>query len=281
MKVACTVDQIESLRPRDIKVILDGDKKSEFLLLDVRQPEEYKAGHIPGAMLIPLGELEARHGELDRDKRIIAYCRSGHRSTAAAIALCRLGFKGVHRLDGGIVNWPYETIRGMPKPIPESISEAADIKDILILAIGLEKGSWDFYMAAKNKVQLPKAVWIFQMLADIEESHMQRLYQHAVGLLGEKVVLFLENLKAELRAEHMEGQIEINFALAKVDEKLEGEIEALEMAIEKEYVSYDFYKRTSALVVSQDAQTLLHELSLDERNHANILLKQLERVVGQ
>jgi len=110
MRIACAIDEIRKLTPDEVKTILDKDKKGEFLLLDVRQPEEYEAGHIPGAMLISLGELEARQGELDRSKKIIAYCRSGHRSMAAAIALCGLGFKGVHHLDGGILNWLYESI---------------------------------------------------------------------------------------------------------------------------------------------------------------------------
>ena len=101
-KIACAVDEIRSLTSDEIRTILDSDKKGEFLLLDVRQPEEYETGHIPGSMLIPLGELEARQGELDRSKKIIAYCRSGRRSMAAAIVLCGLGFEGVQHLGGGL-----------------------------------------------------------------------------------------------------------------------------------------------------------------------------------
>jgi rhodanese-related sulfurtransferase len=136
-----------------ISIVIPYTKKGEFLLLDVRQPEEYEAGYIPGAMLIPLGELEARQGELDRDKKIITYCRSGHRSMAAAIALCGLGFKGVQHLDGGILDWSYETITGIPERRPELVTKAADVRDILMLAIKLEKGSREFYMAARDKVQ--------------------------------------------------------------------------------------------------------------------------------
>ena len=102
-KIACVVDEIRSLNSDEIRTILDSAKKGDFLLLDVRQPEEYETGHIPGSMLIPLGELEARQGELDRNKKIIAYCRSGRKSIAAAIALCGLGFEGVQNLDGGIL----------------------------------------------------------------------------------------------------------------------------------------------------------------------------------
>ena len=100
-------------------------------------------------------------------------------------------------------------------------------------------------------------------------------------MLGEGALPPLEKLKQELKVEHMEGGIEISPALAKVDEKFSGEMEALEIALEKEYMSYDFYKRTSALVEDPSAKTLLHELALEERNHADILLKRVSEVVRQ
>jgi rhodanese-related sulfurtransferase/rubrerythrin len=281
MKLACAADEIKTLAPDEVQALLDKDKKGEFLLLDVRQPEEYEAGHIPGAMLIPLGELEARQEELEQDKKIITYCRSGHRSMAAAIALCELGFKDVHHLEGGILNWLYETISGIPEVRPELVTEAADVKDILILAIKLEKGSRNFYLAAKEKSASSQAKEKFQMLADAEDGHMRRLWERAIILLGKGALPPLEKLKQELKVEYIEGAIEVSPALARVDEKFSDEMEALEIALEKEYMSYDFYKRTSALVEDPGAKTLLHELALEERNHADILLKRLSEVVRQ
>jgi rhodanese-related sulfurtransferase/rubrerythrin len=280
-KLACAADEIKMLAPGEVKALLNKDKKGEFFLLDVRQPEEYEAGHIPGAMLIPLGELEARQTELERGKKIITYCRSGHRSMAAAIVLCGLGFKDVHSLKGGSLNWRYETILGMPEARPELVTEAADVKDILMLAIELEKGSWDFYLVAKEKTASPQVKEKFQMLANAENGHMLRLRQRAITMLGEGALPPLEKLKQELKVEHMEGAIEISPALAKVDEGFSDEMEALEIALEKEYMSYDFYKRTSVLVEDQDAKMLLHELALEERNHADILLKRVSEIVRQ
>jgi len=280
-KLACAADEIKTLTPSEVQAVLDKDEKGEFLLLDVRQPEEYEAGHIPGAMLIPLGELEARREELERGKKIIAYCRSGHRGMAAAIALCGLGFKDIHNLEGGILNWRYETIIGMPEARPELVTEAADVKDILMLAIKLEKGSWDFYVAAKEKTTSPQAKEKLQMLADAEDGHMQRLWERAITLLGKGVLPPLEKLKQELKVEHIEGAIEISPALAKVAEKFSDEMGALEIALEKEYMSYDFYKRTSTLVGDPDAKTLLQELAVEERNHADILLKRVSEIVRQ
>jgi len=280
VKIACAVDEIRKMTPNEVKAIFDADRKGEFLLLDVRQPEEYQAGHIPGATLIPLGELEARQGELDRSKNIITYCRSGHRSMAAAIALCGMGFKDVQHLDGGILNWTHETIRGVPKERLGLITEAADEGDVLMLAMRFEKGSWDFYLEARYKSELPKAKETFLMLAKAEEGHMGKLHKHARSLFGEKGILPLEQLKRELKVEYMEGGIEITPTLVKVEDKFIDDMGALEIALEKEYMSYDFYKRTSAVVENPDAKMLLHKLASEERNHAAILLTQVQEIVS-
>ena len=281
VKLACAVDEIERLSPDEVKAILQKDKGGDFVLLDVRQPEEYEAGHIPGAMLIPLGELESRQGELNRDKKFVIYCRSGRRAMAAAIALCGLGFKNLYHLEGDILNWTYETIAGMPEARPELITEAAGVSDILILAIKLEKGSQDFYTAARDKAVSARVKETLHMLAKAEDKHMHRLHERAISLLGEGAIPPLEKLKQELKVEHMEGGIEINPALAKVEEEFANEMEALEIALEKEYMSYDFYKRTSALVEEPDAKALLHELASEERNHADILLKRVSEIARQ
>ncbi len=73
-------------------------------LLDVRQPEEYKAGHIDGAKLVPHGELNRRIHELPKDRDILCVCRSGHRSGSAARQLLAAGYSAVN-LRGGMIGW--------------------------------------------------------------------------------------------------------------------------------------------------------------------------------
>ncbi|MDY6918245.1 MAG: rhodanese-like domain-containing protein, partial [Chloroflexota bacterium] len=252
-----------------------------YLLLDVRQPEEYRSGHLPGATLIPLNQVEARHAELDRGQTIITYCRSGRRSMAAAIALCGLGFQNVQTMNGGIANWAYETVAGIPEAQPQLIAEAATASDVLMLAIRMEKGAGDFYRAAAQRADDPAARDMFSTLAEVEDGHMSRLHQRAVALLGEAAVPSLSQLKADASMDYMEGGIEINPALTRIDEQSTGELEALEIAVEKEYMSYDFYKRASALLVDTDARALLNELALDERGHASVLLTRLGNIVRE
>jgi adenylyltransferase/sulfurtransferase len=76
-----------------------------LLLLDVREPWEYEKWHIPGAVSIPLGELERRITDLDPDRPTVAYCQSGGRSRKATLLLRSKGFRNVRNLEGGILAW--------------------------------------------------------------------------------------------------------------------------------------------------------------------------------
>lgn len=78
--------------------------KEAHLLVDVRTPQEYIAGYIPGAVNIPLQELSQKIDHLPKDKPVILYCRSGSRSHSAASLLGRLGYTDVYDL-GGIHHW--------------------------------------------------------------------------------------------------------------------------------------------------------------------------------
>ena len=76
----------------------------------MREPDEFSGalGHIPGALLIPLGELQARCAELDRGVPVVAVCRSGARSARAVALLNKAGFKDVANLSGGMLRWRVE-----------------------------------------------------------------------------------------------------------------------------------------------------------------------------
>lgn len=81
-------------------------KRGEVTVLDVRPPEEYRAGHLPGALSIPVGELKARLAELPRGREVVAYCR-GPWCVMALEAVELLRKKGftAHRLEQGVVDW--------------------------------------------------------------------------------------------------------------------------------------------------------------------------------
>jgi len=81
-------------------------KKGEVTVLDVRPFEEYQAGHIPGALSIPVGELKARLKELPKGREVVAYCRGPYcvMAVEAVELLRKKGFKA-HRMEQGVVDW--------------------------------------------------------------------------------------------------------------------------------------------------------------------------------
>jgi rhodanese-related sulfurtransferase len=74
------------------------------LVLDVRQPAEYRVAHIPGAKLIPLGELDKRMQELPKNREIVCVCASGHRSSSATRMLINAGYNAID-MKGGMGTW--------------------------------------------------------------------------------------------------------------------------------------------------------------------------------
>ncbi len=76
-------------------------------LLDVREADEWDAGHAPEATWIPFGEIQDRVGEIPQDTKIVAICRSGGRSRAVTHALVSAGFDAVN-IDGGMRAWAVE-----------------------------------------------------------------------------------------------------------------------------------------------------------------------------
>jgi len=79
-------------------------RRSDLHLLDVREQDEWDAGHIDGAQHIPLGQLGARLGEVPKDRVVVAVCRSGSRSDRAATGLRASGYQA-ENLEGGVTAW--------------------------------------------------------------------------------------------------------------------------------------------------------------------------------
>ncbi len=91
------------------------DRGDHILLLDVREPYEYELCHLEGAMLIPLGQLQARMNELEKGKEMVVYCHVGVRSTQAAALLRQAGFFNTRNLRGGIDSWARQVDPEMPR----------------------------------------------------------------------------------------------------------------------------------------------------------------------
>jgi adenylyltransferase/sulfurtransferase len=91
------------------------DRGDDFLLIDVREPHEYQIARIPGARLIPLGELPKHLQELDPNTEIVAQCKTGRRSQQAVDFMKQNGFQHVLNMTGGITSWSDKVDPSVPK----------------------------------------------------------------------------------------------------------------------------------------------------------------------
>jgi sulfur-carrier protein adenylyltransferase/sulfurtransferase len=106
---------VPEVAPAELQARLDGGE--QLVLIDVREPDEFARGKIPGAYTIPRGVLEMQvDGRLPREAPVVLYCGGGGRSALAAKSLADMGFENVVNLQGG---WQAWTNSGLPVEQPQ------------------------------------------------------------------------------------------------------------------------------------------------------------------
>lgn len=99
------VKGIAAVSAEELQERLGKAKKSESQFIDVREPFEYQAGHVPGFRNVPLSQLKNRMQDIDKSKDVVVMCRSGARSMQAAKLLKKNGVPRVLNVTGGISRW--------------------------------------------------------------------------------------------------------------------------------------------------------------------------------
>jgi hydroxyacylglutathione hydrolase len=108
MGLPITAGDVKDVEPVELHEIIKSCTNGDCpVVVDVREPWEYRQGHVPGAVLIPLGQLSSRVGELDRERPVAVICASGNRSQSAAALLGQKGFKTIYNVSGGTGAWTY------------------------------------------------------------------------------------------------------------------------------------------------------------------------------
>ena len=105
---ASSENDYQQISQEEAKEMMD---TQEVIILDVREQDEYDSGHIPGAVLLPVGSIDedtAAEVISEKDSTVLVYCRSGNRSKTASSSLAELGYTNIYEF-GGISTWPYET----------------------------------------------------------------------------------------------------------------------------------------------------------------------------
>ncbi len=216
-------------------------REKEYLLVDVRQPEEYRAGHLPGATLMPLQDLPERIEELPQNRNIVFYCRSGIRSRAAATALAGMQeFKGdMLNLSGGMIGWQGVVLPDQPRLhlFPPTDNQA----ESLLQAMSLERGAARIYETMLNQYAGESWAAPLEGMAADETAHALLLYR--------AMQQYQKDLPAfdVLYGQVPDNLIEGGFSRENIEAELARPggmpcVVVYELALAIEYAAYDLYR---------------------------------------
>jgi rhodanese-related sulfurtransferase/rubrerythrin len=251
-------------------------REEDYLLVDVRQPEEFEAGHLAGAMLLPLSQMEGRLEEIwrHRDKRVVFYCETGNRSRlAATLAASGLDLPRVFNLVGGIRAWHGQPVVGLPKLVVfDRFGTAAEL---LRRAMDQEKGAYRLYQALQPHFAGTEAGAVINELLDAELTHARAVHQALAAAAREPIEEF------DTMFERLPGQVvETGQSPSELVAKARslgrcGSVALLEMAVELECRAHDLYRNLAELPGSAAARDAALELAQEEKLHAATLLQRL------
>ncbi len=267
----------------DVRRLLAASSPESVTLLDVRQDWEYNEFHLPGALWVPLGDLPDRFGEIDRGKPVVAYCRSGRRSAAAASLLAGQGFSPVVNMAGGILAWQGA---GAVGPADQGLFLLpSDMRpgEVFRLAYAMERRLARFYEGLAGAGGDPGAAGTFRKLAGFEDKHA-----NLVMILWRKSGAVVPD-QAELDADVsdaaaptlLEGGLPGDSYLARSGEGPGRSMEVLELAMAVEAQAMDLYLRGSRVMRSAESRQALVRLADEEKSHLAALAVLFDRMSPQ
>lgn len=249
-------------------------EESEYLLIDVRQPDEYVKGHIPGAILLPLGEIPARLRELPVDKDIIVYCRSGKRSQGAALFIGSQPYVAgtVFNMIGGILAWDGHLLPDVPNL--KVFDLAGSNQEILLLAMDLERGAERFYTALGRRYGTSAWAKNLSALAGAEEAHARMIYRFWAEEQVDPPPF--ATVYAGLAGSIVEGGFSSAALMAMLEEQpLEPCRAVLEMALSIEYAAYDLSRNMAHRSQGRPMEAVFNAIAEAEKEHMRMAAQAL------
>ena len=224
-----------------LRELMASKHERDYSLIDVRQEKEYNTEHIPGAQLIPLGNLASELPKLPEDGDVIFYCRSGHRSRAAALFFEEnKAFAGtIYNLQGGILDWNHLTLPDFPNLKVFSPEGGEEV--VYYQAMDLERGAYHYYSEVAKRFPDAAFTPIIKRLAHAAEEYARLIY----NLYTEEIsgAPPFEELYASLPGEVIEGGHSLSTLRKLVDEFGEDPcVDIVELAIGIEFSAYDLYR---------------------------------------
>jgi rhodanese-related sulfurtransferase/rubrerythrin len=268
--------EFEDITTPELKQFIKSHKEKEYLIVDVRQPDEYTKGHIPGAKFIPLNELLSDFSGLPADRDVIFYCHSGGRSVAAASMFSEEGIteKTIYNLEGGILSWEGKTLKGFPKI--QVFDKTKEPVELLLTAMDLEKGAWRFYTHILKNFAVDPIIPTLEQLSKAEIAHAKTVY--GFWEKASSTPMAFDQLYESLKGEILEGGESLANAMAYLKDIEENAcLRIIELAIHMEYAAFDLYKTMAEQEKDQTVRDSFLSIAQAEKSHMRILVRALDQ----
>jgi rhodanese-related sulfurtransferase/rubrerythrin len=267
---------IIDLSPEALREFIQQHHEKTYTLIDVRQPGEYEASHIPGARLIPLPELVRSTEKLPRGNDLVFYCRSGSRSAAAAAMVDdeAIVAADLYNLTGGLLAWDGAAVADQPRV--ELFDTSGTPAVMLATAMNLEKGALNFYSRVGAAHAAEHGLAVFAELAQAEIGHAKTVYhfQRQIDPALDPFDTCFDRLSGDV----LEGGLTLEAALAKSARIRPGRLclGLIELALQIEYAAFDLYRVLSGLTISPEARQAFLTIAQAEKKHMQILATAIE-----
>jgi rhodanese-related sulfurtransferase/rubrerythrin len=269
----------------ELKKYIADKRESEYALIDVRQPQEYAAGHLPGARLLPLPELEralpglaATPGQV-----LVFYCAGGRRSRMAARLALQAKATGarVLNLEHGFGGWSGMALPGAPKlELFGAALADADQPELLLKAMDLEKAAEKLYLAIRAAASNRIVCELMDQLAPMERAHAALAYKQLGQVWDESArgpLQPFDALYAALEGKVVEGGGELDSLAPWIEQAKSGAcLELAELGLEIETAAYDLYRNAADRFQDPAVRRIFLGLAEQEKAHARLFLDKLD-----
>lgn len=269
----------------ELKTYLTDKRESEYAIIDVRQPQEYAAGHLPGARLLPLPELERALPDLAATpgQELVFYCAGGRRSRLAArLALQTKATSGrVLNLEHGFGGWSGMALPGAPKlELFGAALHAADLPALLLKAMDLEKAAEKLYLAIRAAASNRIVCELMDQLAPMERAHAALAYKQLGQVWDEPARGPLQSFDAlydALQGKVVEGGVELDALAPWIEQAKTGScVELAELGLEIETAAYDLYRNVADRFPDPAIKQIFLGLAEQEKAHGRLFLDKLD-----
>ncbi len=264
-----------SITPDEVKALIETKPAQEYCLLDVRQRMEHGQGRLPGSVLIPLGDLNARAGELEKKKKIIVYCRSGNRSVSATNFLRGIGFDEAFNMTGGIIRYNGLVASGPPEAGAVCFPGSLTATQLAATAWVLEEGNIEFIEKLCHNILNDHEPVLFDEILEAKRVHQETLSRLAGEIKGLPESSDFPGGEIDLPSEAlMVGCVKVSAALQWASDKRMNDLLELMMTLSAN--AYDFYLRLGRLTKSHEERRVFEVMADEEHHHLARLTKAYE-----